>query len=65
MKLKFLRDYQGSVTDNVFFKAGVYDVDDKVGKLYLDRAAVYVEKAQPCVLDKPEAKPKPKPAPKK
>ena len=65
MKLKFLRDYKGSVTDGVFFKAGVHDVDDKVGQLYLDRAAVYVEKAQPCVLDKPAAKPKPKPAPKK
>lgn len=64
MKLKFLRDYQGTVTDDVFFKAGVHNVDDKLGELYLDRAeSQYTEKGLPCVLDKPE--PKPKPAPKK
>ena len=66
MKLKFLRDYSGSVTDDVFFKAGVYDVDDKVGQLYLDRAgSQYTEKGRPCVEDKPKPKAKPKPAPKK
>ena len=66
MKLKFLRDYQGTVTDDVFFKAGVHDLPNEVALLYLDRAgSQYTEEGCPCVEDKPKPKAKPKPAPKK